>query len=185
MTWRPDWRTLGAGALGGAFGALPVLVIDHKLWDATAAGWAQAIGTIAAFFAVIWQTGAAERFKDAERREVANVAADAINNSYEALRPVFDWTEGEGSFANEFEKLIFYFGAHEDDTMVKLLDLPISTWPKLALYSKARAYQHSIALLGRDLDASVEGLVPTPKTRLRAMDVKAAKQAFDEVVRGF
>jgi hypothetical protein len=127
MRLRSNLREFGWGAAGGACGALPILWIGHNLWDATTAGWAQAVGTIAAFGAVIWQTGAAERLRNVERREVAYFAAEAIRNSYQALLPVLKWADGTAPFINDFEKLQFHFGAREDDAIVRLLEFPLST----------------------------------------------------------
>ena len=183
MGWQSDLREYGLGAVGGASGATIALAVERN-FDGTVAAWAQAIAGALAFWAIVWQTGAPSRLRQEERRGTAFFAEEAVNNSFDALLPFLKWAGGKGEWRAEFRDLTFYFGKHEDDTLMRLLELPLSTWPRLELYSRIRAYQAAVAEAGKYFDATMgfSGLIATDGLQAKALKIADAKSAFDQAV---
>lgn len=176
-----DARPFLLGAAGAIVGAFLTPFIRHQFWDATWAAWAQALAGSGAIIAIAWQTGAPARLRQAEHRDVATFAVDAARASVAALEPFLSWAVGEGLYETRFGNFKqLYFGKHEDDTIVRLLALPLDRWPRLELYSEMRAYQHAVARLEV---GSAPTIAPDGSMVAEGLkdSVKAVREAFRRV----
>lgn len=106
----------------------------------------------------------------------------------EELQPFLNWAQAEGNWEARFVNLEWFYESPANDTLVRLLEMPLSQWPSLDIYKAMRAVQHCVSRMRVDIDATIVGngdLGPNGTMQIEAKAFVAALANFNETVRKF
>jgi hypothetical protein len=148
--------------------------------NAGAAAYLQAVGALILIGVVVYQARADHRRKAYEIRTFVDLCRDAVTDVHDTLAPFIEWAWSDGRWDQRFSDLSFFWKSPSNDTLKRILEMPLPQWPALSLYKRMRAIQHTLDTVASALNARIEpdgSLSPTDEVRTRT---KALIDAFQE-----
>ena len=148
-----------------------------------AAGYLQAIGALLLIAVAIYQSLSDYRRKAAEIRTFVDLCREAMNDVRTVLEPFINWACRGTTWDQGFLDLNIFYGSPANDTLKRILELPLSQWPALTLYTRMRGMQHVVAATRPLIDPKIGAdgnFIPTDAIRAQAKAIMIALCDFDQ-----
>lgn len=179
---RKGFSIVGCFLAGALTLFLVELLVDargHSLWSQEAAGWAQAIGTVAAIIFAWWQGNRSAHLEERRKRDEAlrflgslnyliESTAQAAENANRSL--TVDDLRAFAEVAVSLRDKLKHFQ--------KMAEIPVEAWPSAGLATSVDFCREEL----EELFTSARGLIVKPSRGTSAVTSKA-KAAFDERTR--